>query len=69
MIGVLIKTENLETLTHKGEYHVKVKAEIGVVLLQAEESQRRTSQPPAAGRAAWDRSPSRPQKEPTLPTH
>ena len=40
MTGVLIKRGNLDTDTHTGTHHVRVKAEIRVMFLQAKERQR-----------------------------
>ena len=45
MTGVLIRREYLDTET-QGEHHVTMKAEIGMMHLQAKECQ----QPPEAGR-------------------
>lgn len=39
--------------THRGRTPVKMKVEIGVMLLRAKEQPELTSKPPAAGREAW----------------
>lgn len=54
MTAVLIKRENLETDTHRGEHHVKRKAETGVMLLQAKGCQT-ASKPPETRREAGSR--------------
>lgn len=48
--GVSIQRRDLYTETHpQGEQHVKMKAEVGVMLLEAQ------GQQPEAGREAWNR--------------
>ena len=67
LVDVLIKKGNLDTETHT-EHHAKMKAETGVMLLEAKESQGLPENHQLAGERQRRDSPSKPQEEPTLQT-
>ena len=68
MTDVLILSRNLEIDMHRGECHAKLKAEIGMMLLEAKDHQRLPVKPPEARREEGTDPPSHPQKETTLLT-
>lgn len=65
MSGVLLKRRNLDTDTHPGKHDVQMKAEVGVMCLQAKEHQRWPVNYQKLGERPGVGSPQSPQMEPT----
>lgn len=67
MSGVFIKRGNPDTETcAEGEGYVRKKAEVGVMILQAQEGQWLAAKHQKLGEETWNRFLFRPQEEPTL---